>query len=305
MGLTSIITVNFHQPEVTIDLLKSVAKWYSSSEVEVIIVDNGAEKNIESLFTPHFSNIRYIISKENLGFAGGNNLGIMQAKGDYIFLLNNDTEIPEGCIETMRKELDGNEKIGLLSPLLLYFDQKDMIQYTGYTPLNYLTGRNANLGQFEKNNGQFDNTSYQTGFCHGAAVMCRKEDVLKAGLMDETYFLYYEELDWCEKFKRIGKEIWFTGRTHVYHKESISIGKASPLKIYFNTRNRMLFIRKNTGMINTILFSIYFTLVACPKAALKYVFSNQANLAKYVFKGLFWNYTHQKSSRKLGFKLPK
>jgi GT2 family glycosyltransferase len=305
MGLTSIITVNFHQPDVTIDLLKSVAKWYNSSQVEVIIVDNGAEKSSESLFAPHFDNISYIISKENLGFAGGNNLGIKHAKGEYIFLLNNDTEIPEGCIETMRKELEANEKIGLLSPLLLYFDQKDIIQYTGYTPLNYLTGRNANLGQFEKNKGQFNNISYQTGFCHGAAVMCRKEDVLKAGLMDETYFLYYEELDWCEKFKRIGKEIWFTGKTHVYHKESISIGKASPLKIYFNTRNRMLFIRKNTGMINTVLFSIYYTLIACPKAALKYIFSNQKNLAKYVFKGLFWNYTHQKNSRKLGFKLAK
>jgi len=301
MVLTSIITVNFHQSEVTIDLLKSVAQSYSPDEVEIIIVDNGAENDIAETFRPYFENITYIHSRENLGFAGGNNLGIKQAKGEYIFLLNNDTEIPAGCIETMIAELKANEKIGLLSPLLLYFDQKDLIQYAGFTPMNYLVARNAYVGQFEKNKGQFNNQTYQTGFCHGAAVMCRKIDLLTAGLMDETYFLYYEELDWCEKFMRIGKQIWFSGKTHVYHKESISVGKASPLKIYFNTRNRMLFIRKNTGWLNTVLFSIYFTLVACPKAVLKYLLNNQPELAKWTLKGLWWNYTHGKNSKVLGY----
>jgi len=303
MALTSIITVNFHQTEVTIDLLKSVAKSYSPLEVEVIIVDNGAIKNMELIFLPHFGNIKYIQSKENLGFAGGNNLGIKQAKGDYIFLLNNDTEIPSGCIETMIAELETNEEIGLLSPLLLYSEQKDLVQYAGFTPMNYLTARNAYIGQFEKNVGQFNGKSYPTAYCHGAAVMCRKTDTEKAGLMDETYFLYYEELDWCEKFKRIGKQIWFTGKTHIYHKESISVGKASPLKIYFNTRNRMLFIRKNTGWLNTILFAIYYTLIACPKAIIKFLLNKQPELAKWTIKGLFWNYTHGKNSRDLGIKI--
>lgn len=303
MSLTTIITVNFHQPEVTIDFLKSVAKSYAPTQVEVIIVDNGADKNMELIFQPHFANIKYIQSKENLGFAGGNNLGIKLAKGDYIFLLNNDTEIPEGCIETMIAELEANQNIGLLSPLLLYFDQKNIVQYAGFTPMNYLVARNAYIGQFEKNIGQYSGKTYQTGFCHGAAVMCRKADLQKAGLMDETYFLYYEELDWCEKFKQIGKEIWFTGKTYVYHKESISVGKASPLKIYFNTRNRMLFIRKNTGWLNTILFSIYFTLIACPKAVLKYLVSGESILAKWTLKGLWWNFTHGKNSKDLGYKV--
>jgi hypothetical protein len=301
MALTSIITVNFHQAAITIDLLKSVAKSYTPNEVEVIIVDNGADKNMELIFQPHFENIKYIQSKENLGFAGGNNLGIQQAKGDFIFLLNNDTEIPSGCIQTLIAELEANPQIGLLSPLLLYFDQPDLVQYAGFTPMNYLVARNAYIGQFEKNTGQFDGKSYQTGFCHGAAVICRKADLQNAGLMDETYFLYYEELDWCEKFKRIGKQIWFTGKTHVYHKESISVGKASPLKIYFNTRNRMLFIRKNTGWLNTLFFSLYFTFIACPKAVLKYLLGGENKLAKWTLKGLWWNYTHGKNSRDLGY----
>ncbi|RZK39337.1 MAG: glycosyltransferase family 2 protein [Pedobacter sp.] len=303
MALTSIITVNFHQPDVTVDLLKSIAKWYKPSEVEVILVDNGASKNMESFFRPHYDNIKYIISEKNLGFAGGNNLGLKQAEGAYIFLLNNDTEIIEGCVEAMIAEMEANSEIGLLSPLLLYFDQKDLVQYAGFTPINYLTGRNSCVGQFEKNVGQYNGQSYETGFCHGAAVMCRKNDLLKAGVMDESYFLYYEELDWCEKFKRIGKKIWFTGKTQVYHKESVSVGKASPIKIYFNTRNRMLFIRKNTGAFNTFLFSIYYTLIACPKAILKYISGGESHLAKWALKGLLWNYTHSKNSKELGFKI--
>lgn len=303
MSLTSIITVNFHQAEVTIELLKSVAKSYSPSQVEIVIVDNGADKNMELVFQPYFENINYVQSKDNLGFAGGNNLGIKQAKGDYIFLLNNDTEIPAGCIETIIAELEANDSIGLLSPLLLYYNQKDLVQYAGFTPMNYLVARNAYIGQFEKNVGQFDDKTYQTGYCHGAAVMCRKADLDEAGLMDETYFLYYEELDWCEKFMRIGKQIWFTGKTQVYHKESVSVGKASGLKIYFNTRNRMLFIRKNTGWLNTIFFSIYFTVIACPKAVLKYLIAGQTNLAKWTLKGLWWNFIHSKNSRELGYEI--
>lgn len=300
MPLTSIITVNFHQTAVTIALLESVGKSYRAADVEVILVDNGADQDQADLFKPYFENLQYIRSPENLGFAGGNNLGIKQAKGDYILLLNNDTEIPGGCLETMQAELDANKKIGLLSPLLLYFDQKDLVQYAGFTPLNYITGRNAIIGKFERDMGQF-NQSYSTGFCHGAAVMCRRADLSKAGLMEENYFLYYEELDWCEKFKRIGQEIWFTGKTRVYHKESVSVGKESPLKVYFNTRNRMLFIRKNTGWTTTILFSIYYTLIACPKAVIGYLLQGQANLAKAVLKGLWWNFTQAKGSKNLGW----
>lgn len=303
MLTTSIITVNFHQADVTIALLQSVAKFCNPAQVEVILVDNGAENNQEQLFAPHYGNVTYILSKKNLGFAGGNNLGIAQAKGEYFFFLNNDTEITEGCIETLIAEMEGNHNIGLLSPLLCYFDQQNLIQYAGFTQMNYLTGRNESIGKFEQNKGQYNSISYQTGFCHGAAMMCRKSALEKAGVMDENYFLYYEELDWCEKFKRIDKQIWFTGKTVVYHKESVSVGKESAIKTYFNVRNRMLFIRKNSSLVNSILFTIYYTFIACPKTALNYVIHKRADLASWVFKGLLWNFTHNKNSKELGYKI--
>lgn len=304
MDLVSIVTVNYNQPKATIELLKSIKRHYQN-KLEVIVVDNASAENYEKEFKSVIPDLIFIRSKVNLGFAGGNNLGINVAKGDYIFLLNNDTEIPEGCIETLIDELASDQKIGLLSPLILYDDDKSIIQYAGYTPLNYLTARNVQIGQYENNNGQYDGLTYETGFCHGAAVICRKTDLLKAGLMDESYFLYYEELDWCEKFKRIGKTINFTGKTHIYHKESISVGKDSAIKTYFMTRNRMLFIRRNTGFFNTLLFSIYYTFIACPKMIFLFLKKGRNDLAKWVIKALIWNFTHSKNSKNLGFKLEK
>jgi hypothetical protein len=302
MDFISVVSVNFNQPEATKAFLLSL-KNYCSLKLEIIIVDNASDINSENEFKEIIPELLFIRSKTNIGFAGGNNLGIAQAKGDYILLLNNDTEIVKGSIETLVNELKSDNNIGLLSPLILYHDDQSIIQYAGFTPLNYLTARNKQLGLYKKNTGQYNELSYQTGFCHGAAVICRKTDLIKAGLMDESYFLYYEELDWCEKFKRIGKTINFTGKTHIYHKESISVGKDSPIKIYFMTRNRMLFIRKNTGLFNTILFSLYYTFIACPKLMLTLAKNGNLNKVKYVLKGLLWNFTHSKNSTKLGFKI--
>lgn len=302
MNIISVVSVNFNQPEATKAFLLSL-KNNCSLNLEIILVDNASNDNFEKDFKEIIPNLNFIRNKTNIGFAGGNNLGISQAKGNYILLLNNDTEIVKGSIETLVNELKSDENIGLLSPLILYYDDKKIIQYAGFTPLNYLTARNKQLGLYEKNTGQFDNLSYQTGYCHGAAVICRKADLDKAGLMDESYFLYYEELDWCEKFKRIGKTINFTGKTYIYHKESISVGKESAIKTYFMTRNRMLFIRKNTSLINTLLFSIYYTLIACPKLIVTLVKNGNKHLVKYVIKGLLWNFTHSKNSKSLGFKI--
>jgi len=303
MKRTSIISVNFNQPEVTIDFLKSILHYTDISAVEVILVDNGSREDHGSAFVAAFPGLVYIRSAENLGFAGGNNLGIKQATGDYLLLLNNDTEVTANLIGELSGELERDESIGLVSPLLLYFDAPEVIQYAGFSKMNYLTCRNSVIGGMEINKGQYDNDSRETAFCHGAAMMCRRADLAQVGLMEDQFFLYYEELDWCEKFKRAGKKIWFTGRATVFHKESMSVGKESSIKTYFMTRNRMLFIRRNTGMLNTLFFSIYYIGLACPKQILLYLKNGRKDLVKWVFRGIGWNMTQSKESTELGFKI--
>lgn len=301
--MTSIITVNYKQQEVTLQFLDSLNLHAHTEEIEVILVDNGSEEDNGMLYKKEYPSLVYIRSEKNLGFAGGNNLGIRAAKGDYLLLLNNDTEITPGLITVLREELDRRPEVGMVSPLILYFDDKTIIQYAGYTEMNYITCRNEGIGGGETNNGQYKGISRETGYCHGAAVMCRKADVDTIGTMDELFFLYYEELDWCEKFKRAGKKIWFTGDAGIYHKESISVGKESSIKTYFMTRNRMLFIRRNTGWLNTLVFSMYYLVIACPKLIVHYRMKDRKDLIKWVVKAIAWNLTHSKNSSSLGYKI--
>lgn len=303
MKRTSIITVNFNQPEVTLDFLQSVKLHTHLAGVEVILVDNGSSEDHSAIFLKAYPELIYIYSAENLGFAGGNNLGIARATGEYLLFLNNDTEITGNLVSELTGALDENPEIGLISPLLLYFDAPEVIQYAGSTKMNYITCRNRTIGAMEINRGQYDKVFEETAFCHGAAMMCRKADLKTAGLMENNFFLYYEELDWCEKFKKAGKKIWFTGRTLVYHKESMSVGKESKIKTYFMTRNRMLFIRRNTSWLNTLLFSLYYIGIASPKQVLMYSRKNRKDLIHWVFMGLKWNFTHSKDSNDLGFKI--
>ena len=303
MKRTSIITVNFNQPEVTLDFLQSVKLHTHLAGVEVILVDNGSSEDHSAIFLKAYPELIYISSAENLGFAGGNNLGIARATGEYLLFLNNDTEITGNLVSELTGALDKNPEIGLISPLLLYFDAPEVIQYAGSTKMNYITCRNRTIGALETNRGQYDKVFEETAFCHGAAMMCRKADLEIAGLMENNFFLYYEELDWCEKFKKAGKKIWFTGRTLVYHKESMSVGKESKIKTYFMTRNRMLFIRRNTSWLNALLFSLYYIGIASPKQVLMYSRKNRKDLIHWVFMGLKWNFTHSKDSNDLGFKI--
>lgn len=295
MALTSIITVNYNQPGVTLDLLKSIKKNCQTDDIEVILVDNASDVDNKSLFADCYPSLRYIRSEVNLGFAGGNNLGIMQAKGEYILMINNDTEIIPGFVVQLVAEMIARPEIGILSPLILFYDDPRVIQYAGFTPINLITGRNQTIGLGTQNNNQYDNTSYRTAFCHGAAMMCRKSDINHVGLLPEQYFLYYEELDWCEMFKRAGKQIWFTGKTHIFHKESISVGKESAVKTYFVTRNRLLFMRRNTNWLNVTLFSAYYLLLAVPKQVITYLVKGRTDLIPFVAKGLSWHLFRSKN----------
>lgn len=303
MGLVSIITVNYRQRELTADLLRSVMKQ-AVDNVEVVVVDNGATACSADYFKAVYPNLIYVQSKNNLGFAGGNNLGIRHAKGDYLLFLNNDTELTMDFVDIMRGELDKHPEMGMLSPLILYYDDKHKIQYAGFTPMNYFTGRNKGIGSMEDDRGQYDGTTTETGYCHGAAMMCRRTDLQRVGLMDEHFFLYYEELDWCEKFRRAGLKIGFTGKAKIYHKESMSVGKESVLKTYFMVRNRWLFIRRNTRWLTTMMFSAYYLLIPIPYLLIKYLAKGRLDLLKATFRGIAWNLSHSTQSNDLGIKLP-
>lgn len=303
MKLVSIVTVNFNHPQVTEALLQSIASKNTYYPLEIIVVDNGSRINPVPAWKEKYPDVIFLRSETNLGFAGGNNLGLEIAGGDYLFLINNDTEVTAELVPGMVAYMEQHPAVGIASPKIRYYDKPGMLQYAGYTPVNYITGRNACIGQFEEDKGQYDNVTGKTGYAHGAAMMVKRAAMEQAGVMAENYFLYYEELDWCERIRKAGFEVHVNMDALIYHKESISVGQQSALKEYFMNRNRILFIRKNASFFTTVVFCFYFTLVVVPRNILHYIKNKQYGFIGVLFRAIGWNITHTTQSTDLGYKL--
>ena len=300
--LVSIITINFNQLPYTLQLLKSLrASAYRN--LEIIVVDNGSEINPEPTIREEYPEAKVIVSRANLGFAGGNNLGIAASRGSYLFFLNNDTEIHPHAILPLVTLFETRSDAGMASPKILYHNSGETIQYVGCSRMNPYTGRNQREGFREKDSGKWDQLR-ETDLAHGAAMMVPSRVIEKVGAMPEVFFLYYEELDWCESIKKAGYKIFVVPESRVYHKESMSIGKNSTLKTYYMTRNRLLFMRRHTRGVEKISWMLFFVLFSIPKNSVAFLVRNELAHLKAFWKGFTWNLTHRSDGRSFTLQQP-
>lgn len=253
--------------------------------MEVIVVDNGSQEDEANILQTKFPHIKAIRSNQNLGFAGGNNVGINAAIGKYIFLINNDTTFKEFNAQVLIERLESSSKIGMVCPKIRFAWANNPIQFAGYTPLSPITVRNKAIGFGENDKGQYD-TPRMTPYAHGAAMMLKREVIDKVGLMPECYFLYYEELDWSMMITRTGYEIWYEPASIIYHKESQSTGQNSPLRTYYITRNRLLLVKRNyTGFKKYIAYG-YLQMIVATRDIIKHLIKGRMDLLKATTQGL-------------------
>ena len=255
--------------------------------IEVIVVDNASKEDEATQIEQRYPQVKVIRSNENLGFAGGNNLGIQAAQGKYLFFLNNDTLLsPQTSdIRHLTNRLESSPKIGMVCPKIKFAWGTNPIQYAGYTPLSKITLRNTAIGCGEADNGQYD-TPHPTPYAHGAAMMVKREVIDKVGLMPECFFLYYEELDWSMMIRRTGYDIWYEPACTIFHKESQTTGQNSPLRTYYITRNRLLFVKRNNPNATRYLSYLYLIGIVALRDIIKYTLQHRLDLAKAAIKGL-------------------
>ena len=286
--LISIITLNYNQSVVTLDFLESAKKLHYKN-FEILVCDMASGENVTEIIHPEkYPNTRLLLSKENLGFAGGNNWGMRQAKGDFYLIVNNDTIMTEDLLNKLLKPFQEDDTIAVTSPKIKYYDQPDMIQYAGFNPMNKYTGRTSIIGERELDRGQYDSSRITSG-SHGCAMLVKKEVAEKTGMFPEKFFLYYEEWDWSARILKAGYKIWYTADATIYHKESLSVGKSNPMKVYYHTRNRILYMRRNTSWYQMIVFSLFFTFLSLPKSVIKFLAKKQFTQLRYFIKGAVWN----------------
>ena len=249
------------------------------------MVDNASQNQEADIISQRFPYVKVIKSDKNLGFAGGNNLGIKAAQGRYLFLVNNDTIFKDFNIQALINRAESSDKICVVCPKIRFVWEPQPIQFTGYTELSKITIRNQAIGFGEEDHGQYE-TAHPTPYAHGAAMLIKKEAVDKVGLMPECYFLYYEELDWSMMFTRAGYQIWYEPQCTIYHKESQATGQNSPLRTYYITRNRLLLVNRNWNGISKYLSYCYLIGLVAPRDILKFTLQGRMDLVKAVFKGV-------------------
>lgn len=285
--LVSIIVVNYNTSNEVLDLLASLEQS-SYPDYEVILVDNDSPNDDLSLVEARYPSVQIIISKKNLGFAGANNLGIDAAKGTYCLFLNPDTCVTPLFLEPLITTLEKNPEIGLVSPKIKYYDSPELIQYAGTSRMSKYTMRSNSYSKHKEDNPENSKAKF-TGYGHGAAMMLPKAVIDKVGKMNESYFLYYEEIDWCERIHKQGYKVYYQADSIIYHKESVSIQKESPLKIFYLSRNRLLFAKIHYKMLPFIFYWFYTLVVLVPKHTLKYL--RQPQLLKAYLKGILSHFS--------------
>ena len=255
----SIIIVNYNTPDETKDCLRSLDNLETwGFDYQVIVVDNGSKVplKLSSNFLRHHPRVELITSASNLGFTGGNNLGIKHAANtydsDYFLLLNSDTVVSNNFLKELYLLAKNDPKIGLISPKI-YFHKGYEYHQNSYQPdqlgqvIWYAGGKidwsnliSFHIGVDEVDRGQFDEPR-ETDFATGCCILITREVVERVGTLDNRFFLYSEDVDYSLRVKRAGLKVYYCPSALIYHKIASSTGGVgSQLQQYYQTRNRLL-----------------------------------------------------------------
>ncbi|HCC84077.1 MAG TPA: glycosyltransferase family 2 protein [Candidatus Pacebacteria bacterium] len=269
MDLISIVIVNYNTPQDIRGCLDSLFQVKTSDfKFNVIVVDNGSKKSLQlsSKYLDH--GVHLLRSESNLGFTGGNNLGISHAikayQSDYVLLLNSDTVVAPDFLSFLYHQLKTNPKAGLAAPKIYFYqgfeffnksypstDKHRVIWYAGGS-VDWVNLASFHRGVDEVDRGQFDQLT-ESDFATGCGVLIRRELIERVGILDKRFFLYSEDVDYSLRIKRAGFSVLFVPESVIWHKVGRSSGGAgSRLQQYYQTRNRILLTFKHGPLVAKI-----------------------------------------------------
>lgn len=281
----SVILVNYNGKKYNDACIASILNSTIAKRIQIVVADNASTDDSLAALRDRWGGneqVHIIALDDNYGFSKANNVGIrwsMEQGIDYYLLLNNDTEIEPDTVERMLR--CGQETGSIVVPKVLYADRKNVIWCAGgtFTPVIRKT---VQSGFNQTDNGQFD-VSGECRFANGCAFLLSRQIVEKTGLLDERFFLYYEDVEYSMRAGQNGIGIYYCAEAAVYHKVNGSTGgNDKPANAYYITRNWLLCNRLHMcgrgirGRSQFLLFAVYF---ACNRAAWLVIWSVQGKWA--------------------------
>lgn len=274
-----IIIVNWNGYRDTLECVESLYK-INYKNYKVILIDNGSDTNEIDAITDKFPSTVLIKSNANLGFSGGNNLGIefsIQSGAEYVLLLNNDTIVEVDFLNHLVGNIIQNDKVVIAVPKINYHSNPQTIWYGGGF-ISKIRGSGFTLGE-GKFEGSYNKNKFVT-FATGCCLLIETRVIKQIGTLDESYFLYLEDVDYCLRVISAGYKILYVADSKIYHKVSVSTKKNNALlPLYYVTRNRFYLTKKS--------LSYYFYLTF------------PTILIIFIIKSLYWALTGQTEKIKI------
>lgn len=244
----SIIIVNYNTRQLLVNCLNSVIKNARDLNYEIIVVDNGStDGSVKATRdTRYVRRLKIIENKTNLGFAKANNQAIKQAQGKYVLLLNSDTKVIGNALKELVDFADSKLKLGVVGPRLLNSDGSFQPSAAGF-----LTLPRVFLWLFTGDRFIYasPNTALQADWVMGSAFLIKKEVIDQVGLLDEKFFMYIEEQEWCYRIKQAGWQVWFYPEAEIYHLVRASSPTGKQFAVQHIYSGLIYFYRKHFGSL--------------------------------------------------------
>lgn len=232
---------------------------HSENDADIYVIDNGSSDGSLPYLESNFPSIKTIHLENNLGFAGGYNEGLRRIDAEFFIIVNSDIEVSENWITPLIKVLKKNTNISAVQPKIKSYNNKDYFEYAGAAggfidALAYPFCRGRVFDNAELDKKQYDTYS-EIFWSSGACMAIKSKDFKEVGGFDKDFFAHMEEIDLCWRLKNLGKNIFYTSESTVYHFGGGTLKYSSPKKTYLNYRNNLWMIHKNfKGDIPLFLF---------------------------------------------------
>jgi len=220
----AVILVNWNGKAVTLDCLASLQQVRYPA-MHISVVDNGSSDGSVEAIRGQFPAVEVLALSQNRRFAGGNNAGIQKAIDagtDFVLLLNNDTVVDPDFVTALVERFQQEKRCGMVVPKIYYHQTPDLLWYAG-GEISFWTGTMRHRGIREVDRGQYDST-VETGYATGCCILTSRDVISRAGVLDESFFIYGEDADWSMRVRRAGYRILYEPRARVWHKLSVSTG---------------------------------------------------------------------------------
>jgi GT2 family glycosyltransferase len=244
--LVVVVILNYNGWRDTAACVSSCQKL-TYTNFRILVLDNGSTDGSETLLRERYPEMEIIQTGKNLGFAGGNNAGIRQVleqKADFVWLLNNDTIVEPQCLALMVRAAGTDDRVGMVGSKIYYHHAPKTLWFAGGEIDLGKGGLTRHIGQDERDVGSYNKLG-ETGYITGCSILASREMIEEVGLLEEEYFLYFEDVDWSLRARRKGWKLLYQPEAKLWHKEGAQTDKIYTERfIYYFLRNRFFCVRR-------------------------------------------------------------